>query len=125
MRIVADYILKAITLGVPVFLAACYGAPYQQASYSQRRVGKTIDKDTKAPIPGLRVSCVTIEDAGPQVTATASSGADGRFQLNAIEACNTIKVEDVDGAANGSYATKEVAPTSQDTDLTIEMSRTN
>lgn len=103
MKTLSRHLLRIVTGFVPVVIAACYGAPYDHMTLH----GKTVDSETGAGIKGLSVSCMR---DGQKVTSTVSQ-TDGSFDLGyrGENPCDTIAAEDVDGTANGSYATATAA----------------
>lgn len=92
MRSVAMWLLRAVTTTVPVVIAACYGMAYRYT-----RQGRVVDRATGQGVAGMKVTCA-------QGGATASTGADGAFTLPDDDRCDSVQVEDADGAANGAYA---------------------
>ncbi len=114
MRTAATWLLKAVTCIVPVFIAACYGMPMPYRPGGQCG-GKVVDRNTRAAIPGIQVTCLSVDGYTLDLTWT---GADGSFLFEGY-ACQTFAFEDVDGAQNGTYAARSV--TDVGCDQTIEL----
>jgi hypothetical protein len=98
MRRLARLALKLLTGASSVFIAACYGVPYDE----RWLWGEVRDAQTLAPIAGIRVACL---DEGGEVSSAMTDGA-GEFHVPGT--CAELRAEDVDGAANGAYAPKTV-----------------
>lgn len=111
MKRLAKVLLKAVTLAVPVVIAACYGMPMQT------RRGRVIDAATSQPIRGIQVSCVI----GDVVNSQTTTWDDGTFDLEYDEPCAVVRAEDTDGAENGSYQTAEVNFSEGPDDLVIPL----
>jgi hypothetical protein len=92
--------LKLISAAGTVFIAACYGVPYEFTR------GRVIDAGTQAGIAGIEVDC--LGETGTSIEV-ATSDAWGDFQMSV--ACAELALSDVDGAANGAYAAKTIAVT--------------
>lgn len=95
MRVLARFALKVLTGVSTVFIAACYGIRYAEGA---TRLGRVVDAQSGAAIQGIRVSCI---DGGIVRTDDVTDDW-GEFVLPL--ACSEYSAEDVDGAANGSYA---------------------
>jgi hypothetical protein len=98
MKLLASWGLRLLTALTSVFIAACYGIPYDRGLR-----GRVIDSGTQAPIPAIDVSC--LDEVGAVLERT-SSGAEGEFTFAGF--CTQLAAEDVDGAANGTWAAKTV-----------------
>lgn len=128
MKWLAKPILWLMTAGIPVFIAACYGTGYMgrgdwdegEDSGTKFIKGKLVNANREG-IPGIQVSCLK-GDAGDSTSEAFTLEGDGAFSLELPpDGCGTILAEDVDGAENGSYESKQV--TVDDTeDITIELS---
>lgn len=109
MKTLARFALRLLTGIGTVFIAACYGIPYQL------RQAKVVDAQTKAGIPGILVSCL---ESGGGAVEQETTDAQGETAIR--ERCFEYRAEDVDAAANGTYATKTV-PNPGDAPLVIEL----
>jgi len=112
MKNLSRALLKLLTLGIPVVIAACYGMPYKYNAS-----GKVIDKGSHQPIPGISVACLKTD--GSTLTAT-TTGQDGSFYIGSDTGCAGLSATDVDGATNGSFKPAS-APFSDTDNVTIEM----
>jgi hypothetical protein len=133
VKYIARFLLRMMTLAVPVVIAACYGVPQD---YTLRN-GRVVDKDTQRGIPGIKVTCLTgdagifstltngsMVDAGLTTLDAGASTEDGTFQLNGGVDCTSLLAEDVDGPANGgSYAPVTQPFDSAATTITILMTK--
>jgi len=129
MKLFAKPLLWLLTTAIPVFIAACYGAPGYICGYGSD--GDTdYDDDTDEPhvghlqsfrgrvnaaltavaIPFIRVTCGGLGMSGEEVVDKTYSKPDGSFELwhSDVVPCDFLRFEDVDGAFNGSFASKEV-----------------
>ena len=136
-----------VTFAIPVVIAACYGPAYRY-----RKGGKVLDKQSRAPISQIDVSCEY--DGGSSYPSR--TGNDGVFQIQTDETCLELKAVDAlgppgdggvvdagvtdagatdggvvaDGGTDGGlrtarYATKIVPAGAEGADQTIEMDRSN
>ena len=99
--------LLALTTGViPVFIAACYGAPMGTGE-SCNDVDGTVKDRNGAPIPNILVRCL---QQGSELDSTYSLPGDGSFALTTCAGpCDTLTFSDVDDAGSGgAFADKEV-----------------
>ncbi|MBI5502459.1 MAG: hypothetical protein HY907_19605 [Deltaproteobacteria bacterium] len=101
VRNVARFFLWIVT-GVTSFaIAACYGV-----MYAYQRTGRVTDAVTHAGIDGIQVNCLV----GGVVHSGSSTYDGGRFYLDYDSPCDQVQFTDVDGATNGSYLPRTVAP---------------
>jgi len=98
-RMVCRFFLWLIGVAIPVFIAACYGMPYQ---YTKQ--GRVIDRQTQGGIGHIKVSCVQ----SGQTSTTTYTDAQGQFILDYDIPCDELQVTDVDGADNGAYQQRAV-----------------
>ena len=91
-------LLSAVTAISGVFVACAYGFRYWWDGIVQ-------DKTTKAPIPGIKVACMI----DGRESTSETTGRDGSFSIGLDSSCQSFVFSDVDGAANGSYATETVS----------------
>jgi len=137
MKLIKHSLLWMLTAAVPVFIAACYGINYQ---YSKK--GRVLDKETRAGIANIEVSCVDPAAVAPVVDAGAgedagatedagyrpsgfSSSDDGSFYWGGFEPCNKLKFEDIDGQENGGLYLTKIEPFSDsEQELVVEMEKT-
>jgi hypothetical protein len=99
MRGLARLALKLLTGASSVFIAACYGVPYD----GEELDGLVLDAQTRAGIPGVRVGCLY---GGDEVNFDMTDDQ-GAFHMRGPH-CAEVRAEDLDGAVNGAYATKTV-----------------
>jgi hypothetical protein len=136
---VAKALLRLVTAIVPVFIAACYGAPVNMVSYT----GRAVDRTTGKGINGLEVTCIASNgpvdwkgdhtvtsgcydtefcDAGADGGSTYTMPGDGHFELGSDQPCLWILVEDLDGAENrGRYAPSQVPTSDTGAEIVVEM----
>jgi len=95
MRRFKMLLLGVVTALSGVFIACAYGFRYAWDGIVQ-------DKETKAPIPGIKIACMI----GGQEATSAASMQDGAFSFGWDERCDSFVFSDVDGSTNGSYATE-------------------
>jgi len=129
MKLFAKPLLWLLTTAIPVFIAACYGAPGYICGYGSDSDGDT-DGDTDVPyvghlksfrglvrhaltavaIPYVRITCGVYGMGGEEVVDKTYSKPDGSFELwhSDVVPCDFLRFEDVDGAFNGSFVSKEV-----------------
>lgn len=93
IRLLHRGLLWIITAITPVFIAACYGA---QAVFA--KAGRVVDQETGDGIAGVQVTCVVDPAEG---STTVVTDEEGKFVLDYAGVCNSVRVEDVDGPANG------------------------
>ncbi|MGI5863873.1 MAG: hypothetical protein ACOX6T_17705 [Myxococcales bacterium] len=115
MKHLTRALLKLMTAGIPVVIAACYGAPYQ---YSKS--GRVLDRSTHVGIPGIRIGCV-LPDGG--VAYETHSNTDGSFLVEYDQECAKITAEDVDGEENGRYKATEIPFSAESATLTVLMDK--
>lgn len=111
MKHVSKWLLRAVTMAVPVVIAACYGMMYR---YS--RAGKVVDASTGTGIPGIQVTCLR----GGLQDGLAMTDASGGFLLD-YDACDELEAKDVDGTENGSYQTKKIPFPPGSDDITVSL----
>lgn len=101
---------------VALVFQACYGTPPACNGTSGNDVllrGTVKSKTTDAPIEGIKVSVKDMEQY------ELTNGA-GKFQLYVQrEDSYTILLEDIDGAENGSYSSKEISADTSETPIDI------
>lgn len=129
LKRLAKPFLWLLTTAIPVFIAACYGAPGYSCGYGSDSDGDT-DGDTDVPqvghlrsfrgmvrnaltavaVPYIRVTCGGLGMSGEEAVDKSYSKPDGSFELwhSDVVPCDFLRFEDVDGAFNGSFAPKEV-----------------
>ncbi|MBN2359801.1 MAG: hypothetical protein JXR83_10135 [Deltaproteobacteria bacterium] len=117
MQIIKRSLLWLMTAAVPVVIAACYG-PY----YNYTKSGRVLDKQTRAGVANIAVSCAdpaadppaadagAVEDAGGYQPSVFVTGPDGAFYWGGYQACNKLKFEDVDGQENGGLYLTAIEP---------------
>jgi hypothetical protein len=128
MKWLAKPILWLMTSAIPVFIAACYGSPYDGNgpdngdNEGKRFLKGKVVKPGGEGIPGIEVSCLTdAADAGIISSRVFTMADDGAFVLEAPPGgCVSLRAADVDGPENGSFESKE-APVTGDEDLIIEL----
>lgn len=81
-----------VTFAIPVVIAACYGPAYRY-----RKGGKVLDKQNRAPISQIDVSCEY--DGGSSYPSR--TGSDGVFQITTDETCLNLRAVDALGAGDG------------------------
>lgn len=124
MRLLAKPFLWLLTSAIPVFIAACYGAPMEGGEAEKSVAGRVLSALNGSGISGIRVSCMVPGAEGPEVYDQAySEGADGEFLLWTSEysPCETLLFEDVDGAENGAFQTLEMDYVDTGEDVTAEL----
>ena len=99
MKAIHRMCLWVLGLIMPVFIAACYGMPY---GFS--KTGRVLDRNTRKGISGLKVTCLD-GTADWNYYHTADGG---HFMLDYDSPCSEVRVEDVDGPANGHYQDRSV-----------------
>jgi hypothetical protein len=127
----AKPLLWLLTTAIPVFIAACYGGPFdgrwdEDAGPDPEKsvAGRVLSALTGSGIPYIRVSCVISGYGGEQVyDDTYSAPGDGAFELWSSEytPCEILRFEDVDGADNGAYQTLELNYVDDGSDVVAEM----
>jgi hypothetical protein len=116
MKWIAKPFLWLVNCAIPVFIAACYGAYYEDGMFGGehevRATGKVNSAVTGQGVADIHVSCVRDgADGGLTLDATYSLPGDGAFELWYLEGepCDTLRFEDLDGLDNdGLFATLEV-----------------
>jgi len=129
MKLLAKPGLWLLTTAIPVFIAACYGAPmdgdYDGGSDPEKTIaGRVLAALSGSGIPGIRVSCLVSGYDGLEVYDEAYSAAgDGGFALQSSEytPCETLRFEDVDGAQNGAFQTLEMEYVDNGEDVEAQM----
>lgn len=136
MKPVAAWLLRLVTLISPVFIAACYGMPFER-----HLTGKVVASATGLAIQGIKVSCASkpdggywylnIDSAGYQLTdggyyvagTPSVTDGSGNFDLRCRGPVEHLLAQDIDGAEHGGpYADKAVpVPQSDDTSVIIAM----
>jgi hypothetical protein len=96
VRLLCRFGLWLIGVAIPVFIAACYGAPYRFS-----KSGKVTDRKTGAGVEGIELICMS---GGQELSSTYTS-TNGNYYLYYDQSCDTLEVVDTDGAAHGSYQT--------------------
>jgi hypothetical protein len=114
MRWLARLLLGLVTSAVPVVIAACYGSPHRSV---QR--GRVIDKNTRAGVAGLLVECRTGTNVA---TDTCYSGADGSFNLMAIDTADCAIIDVKDEREAGSHYAPTTALPDPKAEIIIEVS---
>lgn len=126
LRAIAKPFLWLCTSAMPVVLAACYGPRYEEGGLAVS--GRVKDRDSGAGVGDIRVTCLLVDDSVThELDQTTTLEGDGSFSFEpgACEACNALRFEDVDGAANGSYTVRTLpidpaeAETSEDLDVEL------
>ena len=126
MRLVARFFLWLIGVAIPVFIAACYGAPYRFSRY-----GWVKDRTTRSGINGIEITCLI--DGQPQ-SSTFSRDDDecgpgedcepGWFEIDPDVPCDELRLRDVDGMDNGGqYETRTVPFPAAELSAYIELVR--
>ena len=105
--------VRLVTLTIPVVIAACYGPP---SRYSI--LGHVIDKTTHAPIGSVEIDCI---DSKGTVETSATSLADGSFDLYYDTVCDHLQVTPlaVDGGVG--YQSTTVPVSASDTTVTVQL----
>lgn len=98
MKRLAQLGLRLLTAATSVFIAACYGIPYEGGLHV-----RVIDSGTRTGIGGIAVGC--LDEAGA-VLEDGTTDAAGLFDFAGL--CAQVAAEDADGAANGAYAARTV-----------------
>ena len=115
MKLLAKFLLWLIGTAIPVFIAACYGAPY----YWNTKSGQVIDSDSKEGIGGIQVTCI---DSYGNAGDVSYSYEDGAFTVSYGQPCDHLLLEDVDGPDNGGQYVRRSVPFDEECeDLTIEL----
>ena len=79
MSLFSRVLLRAVSIGAPVFIAACYGP---QVRYSRGgTTGRVQDRATRAALPGVEITC-DATGAPPRIVTT------GAFAF--ADACATL-----------------------------------
>jgi hypothetical protein len=114
---IARPVLWLVTAAIPVFIAACYGAYYDES----RATGKVVDKATGEGVPDILVSCMT--SGGSVLDQTYSLAGDGAFEIwyQENDPCETLRFEDVDGEENGEFQALELPFDPAAGELTAEL----
>jgi len=129
MKLLAKPLLWLLTTVIPVFIAACYGAPmdddWDGGSDPEKSIaGRVLSALTGSGIPYIKVSCLISGYGGQEVyDDTYSAPDDGAFELWSSEytPCEVLRFEDVDGADNGAYQTLELNYVDDGQDVIAEM----
>jgi hypothetical protein len=117
MRLLARPLLWLLTTAIPVFIAACYGAPGDFGGDAglvpeKSVAGRVLSALTGSGIPYIRVSCLISGYEGLETyDETYSRPDDGAFELWSSEytPCEILRFEDVDGGENGAFQTLELS----------------
>ena len=118
MKHLTRALLKLMTAGIPVVIAACYGVPYE---YGLGKSGNVVDRTTHAGIGGIKIGCVLAD--GTLESETYSS-TDGSFMVEYNQDCATLTAEDVDGEENGGlYAKTEIPFSADSATITVLMDK--
>ena len=134
MKLLAKSLLWLLTTAIPVFIAACYGAPMDGdwndggTDPEKSVAGRVLSALTGSGIPYIKVSCVISGYSGEEVyDDTYSAPDDGAFELWSSEytPCEILRFEDVDGADNGAYQTLELSYVDDGQDVVAEMIEQN
>lgn len=113
MRWLARAALAALGSVVTVFIACAYGVPWRYV-----KAGRVLDAATGQGIPGIRAGC----RLGAGLVSYDVADADGDFELHVDSRCDELRFDDVDGAANGAYASTALPFTDGDElDLVVEL----
>ncbi len=104
MKTLARPLLWLLTTALPFAIAACYGTPQLY-----RQGGRVATARNGVGVRGITVRCLD-GAAAPQapVVAETTTGADGAFTLESPAGCTALDVADLDGDANGRYASRVV-----------------
>jgi hypothetical protein len=124
----AKPLLWLLTTAIPVFIAACYGAPacltnggdgdgdsdddYEDTDpvtvFGFR--GRVVSALSSVAIPYLRVTCGALGTEGAETVDTTYTKPDGSFELwyPDVFPCDFLRFEDADGALNGSFVAQEI-----------------
>ena len=115
MKLFAKPLLCLLTTAIPVFIAACYGPPMEDADGGTdpetSLTGRVLCALTGSGIPYIKVSCLVSGRDGQEVyDETYSAPGDGAFELWSSDytPCEVLRFEDVDGAENGAFQTLEM-----------------
>ncbi len=114
---IAKPVLWLLTSAIPVFIAACYGAYYDES----RAAGKVVDKETGEGIADILVSCLS--PGGSVIDQTYTLAGDGAFEIwyQDLDPCETLRFEDVDGEVNGEFQVLELPFDPEAGELTVEL----
>lgn len=130
MRWLTKAALGLVTAVIPVFIAACYGAPgdgmLDDYGYDPEKSvgGRVLSALTGSGIPYIRVSCLVGGASTDSVyDDTYSSPDTGDFELWVSEwhPCDTLLFEDVDGAENGAFQSLEIPFADDGADVIAEL----
>jgi hypothetical protein len=132
MRWLAKPLLGLMTAVIPVFIAACYGAPgYGEPwddtdGYDPEKsvFGRVLSALTGSGIPYIRVSCLVDGASTDSVYDEAYSVPnDGAFELWASEwrPCDTLLFEDLDGAENGAFQSLEIPFVDDGAEIVVDL----
>jgi len=126
MKALARACLRLCTLGIPLIIAACYGAPidYERGDtgwLKAKKTGKVVDSKTSDGLPDIRLDCVDASGAklATTVSAAADAGVVGSFEFEADLACE--KVVGTDPAAHYKNAETSFTPET----ITLSMEKVN
>lgn len=99
MKILKKIWMLLATGGVGLLLSACYGAMVE--NYQSKTKGFRVLNAGSTPIPGLKVTSSLASDRA----YTDTNGSATLSFSSSVLSSDTIdvKIEDVDGTANGSY----------------------
>lgn len=111
LRALSRLALSLGALGLPWTIACAYGTEFVY------RLGKVLDRDTHQPIAGVEVACVQGDR-----TVSAYTDASGDVSVPVDGGCDRLEARDVDGDANGLYATTSIGFPASDS-FTILMTK--
>jgi len=126
MKWLAKPLLGVLTAAIPVFIAACYGAPGDNLDddyeYDPEKsiAGRVLSSLTGSGIPYIRVTCLL---ANGTAYDEAYSSADGEFELWVSEyrSCEALMFEDLDGEENGAFDSLEFSFVDDGSDVVVEL----
>ena len=103
---------------MPVFIAACYGAPIEGDTVNAW--GAVKDKASGNPIGNILVRCLFGQSIEAE-TYTAMGDGSYEFSFESWDGCDELEFEDVDGEDNGGkFATKTI-PFAEEAEVALEL----
>lgn len=121
MRMLAKFFLWIVGMAIPVVIAACYGPSmrYQKDGQPEGKpTGQVLDKNTRQPVAGLEVRCLSKE----QVRFITRTSALGTFHLLDPFLCDQLQFNDLDGDANqGLHKDKQISYRPGPSQLVVEL----